>query len=183
MKKMIFVLVAIAGLGLTSCGNSNQKQSAEKVETAAEPTVDVKKAKCLEDLLATAETNVGKEVVLKGKIAHTCKHSGRRCFVVGNDSTLSIRVEAKGNIGGFNRELIGSTVAIKGLLREVKVTEKEINEMEESYKQKQAEAKAGEGHCDTELNNIQNMRDWMKTNNKDFYAIYYIDGMEFEVVE
>ena len=183
MKKSIFVVVALLGLGLASCGNSGKKQAEEAPVKTEVKAVDVEKAVVLEDLLAKAETEVGKEVTLKGKIVHTCKHSGRRCFVVGNDSTTSIRVEAKGNIGGFNRELIGSTVAIKGILRENRMTEKDITAMEEEYKKKQAEAKAGEGHCDTELKNIQAMRDWMKANNKEFYSIYYMDGMEFEVVE
>lgn len=181
MKKIIFVLAAVLGLGLSSCGNTNKQQTQEKAEPVA--TVDVSKAQILEDLLATAETQVGKEVVLKGTITHTCKHSGRRCFVMGKDSTLSIRVEAKGNIGGFNRELIGSKVAIKGILRENRLTEKDITAMEEEYKKQQAAAKEGEGHCDTELKNVQGMRDWMKSNSKEYYSIYYMDGMEFEVVE
>ena len=183
MRKSIFVVVAFLGLGLASCGNSNQKQTTENVAPVEVKTVDVDKALSLEDILAKAETEVGKEIILKGKVAHTCKHSGRRCFVLGNDSTTSIRVEAKGNIGGFNRELIGSEVAIKGILRENRMTEQDINAMEEEYKKQQAAAKPGEGHCDTELKNVQNMRDWMKANNKEFYSIYYIDGMEFEVVE
>ena len=183
MKKVIFVVVAVLGFGLASCGNGSKKQAAEPAAQTQELKVDVAKAVVLEDLLATAESQVGKEVVLKGKISHTCKHSGRRCFVLGNDSTLSMRVEAKGNIGGFNRELIGSTVAIKGVLRENRLTDKDINALEEEYKKQQAAAKPGEGHCDTELKNIQGMRDWMKTNEKEYYSIYYMDGMEFEVIE
>ena len=183
MKKVIFMAAAILTLGLASCGNGSKKQTAEAPAQPEVVTVDVAKAVTVEQLLETAETQVGKEVVLKGKITHTCKHSGRRCFVVGKDSTLTIRVEAKGNIGGFNRELIGSTVAIKGLLKENRLTEKDIDAMEEEYKKQQAAAKPGEGHCDTELKNVQGMRDWMKENKKEFYSIYYMDGMEFEVVE
>ena len=184
MKKIIFVVIAFLGFGLASCGNSSKKQTTDEKTVQSEvKTVDVEKALCLEDILAKAETEVGKEVVLKGKITHTCKHSGRRCFVVGKDDKTSIRVEAKGNIGGFNRELIGSVVAIKGILRENRMTEEDIDAMEAEYKKQQEAAKPGEGHCDTELKNIQGMRDWMKANNKEFYSIYYMDGMEFEVVE
>ena len=183
MKNFIFVAVALLGFGLTSCGNAGKKQAAEVAPQTVVKTVDVEKAKCLEDILSEAETLVGKEVVLKGKITHTCKQSGRRCFVVGKDETTSIRVEAKGNIGGFNRELIGSQVAIKGILRETRMTEKDIDALEAEYKKQQAEAKEGEGHCDSELKNVQGMRDWMKSNKKEFYSIYYMDGMDFEVME
>ena len=183
MKKIIFVVVAVLGFGLASCGNGKQQQAKAKAEQPKAATVDVASAQTVEDLLSVADSLVGKEVVLKGKISHTCKHSGRRCFVVGKDSTVSIRVEAKGNIGGFNRELIGSNVAIKGLLRENRLTEADIDAMEEEYKKQQAAAKPGEGHCDTELKNVQGMRDWMKANKKEFYSIYFMDGMEFEVIE
>ena len=37
--------------------------------------------------------------------------------------------------------------------------------------------------CQAELANISEMRDWMKKNNKDYYAIYYLDGEEFSIVE
>ena len=43
----------------------------------------------MEDILKDAEKNVDKEVVLKGFITHTCKHSGRRCFVMGKDQKTS----------------------------------------------------------------------------------------------
>ena len=184
MKKIIFVVVAFLGLGMASCGNSSKKQETAVTPQTEVKTVDVEKALYLEDLLTKAETEVGKEVVLRGKITHTCKHSGRRCFVVGkNDSTLSIRVEAKGNIGGFNRELIGSEVAIKGILRENRMSEEDIKSMEEELKKQQANAKNGAESCDSEMKNIKGMRDWMKANNKEFYSIYFMEGLEFEVVE
>ena len=181
MKNFIYVAVAILTLGFASCGNS-KKQAAE-APVQNEVKVDVAKALYLDDILAQADSLVGQEVTLRGVITHTCKHSGRRCFIENKDKSASIRVEAKGNIGGFNRELVGSEVAVKGTLRANKMTEADIDAMEAEYKKKQAEAKPGEGHCDTELKNIQGMRDWMKANNKEFYSIYYMDGMEFEVVE
>ena len=181
MKKIVYVMVAVLGLGLTACGNSNKKQASEATEQTETVAVDVNKAVCVEDLLAKAETQVDKEVVLKGVITHTCKHSGRRCFVVGKDQKTTIRVEAKGNIGGFNRELIGSEVAIKGTLRENRLTKEYIDQMEEELNDKQGKADAET--CETEMKNIQGMRDWMKQNNKDFYSLYYIDGLEYEVVE
>lgn len=37
--------------------------------------------------------------------------------------------------------------------------------------------------CDAELSNIENMRKWMKENNKDYYSIYFVEGTDYEVVE
>ena len=50
-------------------------------------------------------------------------------------------------------------------------------------KEKQGKAEGNGETCDAEMNNIQSMREWMKTNNKDYYSIYYIDGTEYEVAE
>lgn len=183
MKKYFFVMAAFTMLlGFSACGNSNKK-AAETAEVATAPAVDASNAVYVEDLLQTAEANVGKDVTLKGFITHTCKHSGRRCFVVGKDQKTSLRIEAKGNIGGFNRELIGSEVVIKGVLRENRLTKEYIDQAEEELKEKQGKEEGNGETCNAEMNNIQNMRAWMKANNKDYYSIYYVDGTDYEVVE
>lgn len=178
MKKFMYLAVAALALNLAACGNSSKKS-----ESAADTVVvSSAQAKYVEDILDSAESNVGKEVTLKGFITHTCKHSGRRCFVVGKDQQTSIRVEAKGEIGGFNRELIGSEVIIKGVLRENKLSKEYIDQMEEAVNEKKAGGESAES-CESEMQNITAMRRWMKENNKDSYSVYYIDGMNYEVVE
>lgn len=92
-----------------------------------------------------------------------------------------MRVEAKGNIGGFNRELIGSEVIIKGILKEDRITEEYLNEIETKFAK--ANKNANGEHCDTETKNINSMRKWMKENNKDYYSIYYLEGQDYEVVQ
>ena len=134
MKKLFFIVAAACLLTATSCVNNGKKsETSQEQPTAA---LSVNEAKYVEDILKDAEKNVDKEVVLKGFITHTCKHSGRRCFVMGKDQKTSVRVEAKGNIGGFNRELIGSEVIIKGILRENRLTKEYIDQAEEELKEK-----------------------------------------------
>lgn len=181
MKKLFFIVAAACLLTVTSCVNNNKKSETSQEQSTA--ALSVNEAKYVEDILKDAEKNVDKEVVLKGFITHTCKHSGRRCFVMGKDQKTSVRVEAKGNIGGFNRELIGSEVIIKGILRENRLTKEYIDQAEEELKEKQGKAEGNGETCDAEMNNIQSMREWMKANNKDYYSIYYIDGTEYEVAE
>ena len=38
-------------------------------------------------------------------------------------------------------------------------------------------------HCNSEKNSIQQMREWMKNHNKDFYSIYYVNGIDYEIVK
>ena len=111
MKKLIILSAAALCLGFTSCGNQNQPIDSVAVEDSV--LVNVDEAISVEAVLNQADSLVNKEVTLKGVITHICKHSGRHCFMVGEqDSTLSMRIDAKGNIGGFNRELNGSEVAV-----------------------------------------------------------------------
>lgn len=183
MKKLYFFIAALAvSMAFTSCGNSKKQSEESSTAGQVNQALDVSKALYVEEILKNAEKEVGKEITLKGFVTHTCKHSGRRCFVMGNDQKTSIRVEAIGNIGGFNRELIGSELVIKGILRENKLTKEYIDQAEEELKEKQGKESNGET-CDAELSNIENMRKWMKENNKDYYSIYFVEGTDYEVVE
>ena len=178
MKNLIYVSVAVLVMAFTSCGNKTTEKDNTTEETVV---VDINKGKSVEAILDSAASNVGKEVVIRGIVDHTCSHSGRRCFILGDNPELTMRVEAKGNIGGFNRELSGSELAIKGILREKFVSEEEIKAMEQLAAEK-AE-KEGADHCDSEMKAIQSMRKWMKDNNKEAFSEYYIDGTDFEVIE
>ena len=178
MKKIIYLAAAVLMITLASCGS---KQADKNVTEDKAQVVDVTKGQTVEEILATAGENVGKEVVIRGIVDHTCTHSGRRCFILGTDPSLTMRVEATGNIGGFNRELSGSEIAIKGILREQFVSPEEIAKLEEQLKAK--EEKEGADHCDSEAKAIQSMRQWMKDHNRESYSEYYIDGTDYEVVE
>ena len=181
MNKLIYVMAAVFTLSVAACGNASKKS--ETTAAADSAAVDSTSALDVTDVLATAETNAGKPVTIKGLVTHTCKHSGRRCFLVGKDQKTSIRVEAKGNIGGFNRELIGSEIIVKGTLRENGLTKEYIDQMEKDVNEKKIKEDGSAESCQAEMNNIASMREWMKANNKDFYSIYYVDGTDYEVAE
>lgn len=173
MKKIIFALAI--SLAMVACSNSSKPQNEEKnVEQTATAAVI-----SLDDMLASADKYLDKEVTFKGYVTHTCKHAGKRCFMQGENKNISIRVEAKGEIGGFNRELIGNEITVTGTLKEKRLSVNEINEMEKVIETKSLNTDGSEESCDTERANIQEMRDWMKANDKDYFAIYYVDGIKY----
>ncbi len=179
MKKYLLILTAV--LALAACKNNQPKN-----QNAAEATQTENSAVAvfsLDNLMANAETQVGKTVKVTGYVTHTCKHSGRRCFIADEENKVNIRVEAKGKIGGFNRELVGSKIEVTGALREKRLSTAEIDEMEKAIAEKRVKGDGSEESCDAETANVQKMREWMKERGKDYYAIYYIDGEEYSEVK
>ncbi len=180
MKKMMFL--AIMAICLSSCTNKSTEEKGNNSDSTTAQVSDIAVYR-LDNLLAVADQLVDKKVTVKGSVTHTCKHSGKRCFIVGDNENVSMRVEAKGNIGGFNRELVGSELAITGVVKERRLTKEYIDQYEKDVNEKKVKEDGSAETCQAELANINEMRDWMKKNNKDYYAIYYMDGEEFSIVE
>ncbi len=180
MKKLLYI-ISVALLMVSCIGTGSKKSSSE--QSAETKSATESKIYSLDDLLLVAETLVDTEVTVKGTVTHTCKHSGRRCFMVGEDQKTSFRVEAKGDLGGFNRELIGSELAMTGMLRENRLTTEYLDAWEEQLKEQEGKEDGSAESCEAETNNINNMREWMKNNNKEYYSLYFMDGTAFEVLE
>jgi len=136
----------------------------------------------IEQVMEVAADKVGQEVRFSGVVNHVCAHSGKRCILKNNDGNLSIRVEATGKLEGFNKEIAGNDLLVTGILREKRLDAAYIKEWESEIKAKHKGEEGGK-HCSSEMANIEEMRSWMKDNNKDYYAIYYVDGTSYEVVE
>jgi hypothetical protein len=113
MKKLILTL--LVALLLFSCGNQKKKDQA----TANEPAAEVV-ALTVDQLYENATDMVDKEIVLTGTVMHVCQQGGERCFLMGSNEDINIRVEAGEKIGAFSQELMGSSVEITGVLKEVK---------------------------------------------------------------
>ncbi len=182
MKKILLLTAVLVGIA-TACNNKRaEQQTAVQDGEVKESVADVPVYK-LDSLLKNADRFVDQTVTVRGFVTHTCKHSGKRCFIVGDDPNASFRIEAGGEIGGFNRELIGSELAITGIVKERRLTKEYIDRYEEEVNEKKHKEDGSAETCQAELNNINEMREWMKAHNKDYYSIYYMDGKNYEVME
>jgi len=170
MKKL-FLLTALS-IALFSCSGNRNKSAV----TNEFPVYE------LDELLKVAEQEVDNTVTVVGYVTHVCKHSGKRCFIVGESQKTSLRVEAAGDFGGFDRELEGSKLSITGVLMEDRWSEEFISEMEKNVHARMEEDGSVE-KCAAELSNINDMRQWMKDNDKDYFVFYYMDGLSFDVLE
>lgn len=158
-----------------ACNSKKETRQKEKNETEMLP-------KTIDEVVENAEDNVGKVVFVQGLVYHTCEHSGRRCFLVNADESLSIRVEVGGEIKHFEKELVGATIKLKGTLEEKRLTGKYIDEFEEKIKASK-DSEEGREHYNAQMNNIKKMRKWMEDHQKEYYPIYFIAGESYEVVE
>ncbi|MFA9370593.1 MAG: hypothetical protein ACERIH_02700 [Labilibaculum antarcticum] len=166
------------------CMSCNLKQKETKKDNIEENQLaqSEKSVVTIDQLMVNAEQLVGKEVHFKGLVNHVCAHSGKRCILKNTTGNLSIRVEATGGLEGFDKEIAGNDIEVSGTLREKRLDEASIDEWETEVNAKNASEEGGK-NCSSEMANIKEMRDWMKDNNKNYYAIYYVDGDSYEVVE
>lgn len=112
MKKLLFF--GIVSILFFACGmqNKNQQKTEDKPTEAVVLTVD--------ELYQNAAEMAGKEVIVKGTVMHVCKQGGARCFLMGSNEDINIRVEAGEKIGAFSQEQMGSELEIAGILKIVK---------------------------------------------------------------
>ncbi len=170
IKKMILLAVSAAAVSLTSCS-----RPAESAGLAGESiTVD--------SLLGLAETRVGDTLVVRGFVRHTCKKSGRRCFISDSERQSKVRVEAGGEIGSFSPALIGQEVAVRGVLREKRTSMADVEKALETIESKMEAETDGKDACETTLNTLAAKKAYMELKGRDYYSDYFIDGMECQVV-
>lgn len=105
-------LLSVIVFLLFGCGNQGKKQQ----EAVEQPEVVL----TVDELYQKAAELADKEVIVKGTVMHVCKQGGGRCFLMGSNEDINIRVEAGEKIGAFNQEQMGSELEIAGILKIVR---------------------------------------------------------------
>ena len=135
---------------------------------------------------------VEKAVILEGTVLHTCKHGGKRMFLVDGNDSISVEVTAGNDIPKFEESLIGSRVRVFGTLKEERIDEKYLADWETEVKKPVENHDAGvhtgaKGHedqgTDEKLAQINNLRDQLKQSGKDHLSFYSIEANKFEEVK
>ena len=114
MKKLI--LTSLIAMLLFSCANQKKQEQA----TSSEPAVTEAEALTIDQLYEKVTDMVDKEIVVTGTVMHVCQHGGERCFLMGSNEDINIRIEAGEKIGTFSQEMMGSDLQITGVLKQVK---------------------------------------------------------------
>ncbi|TLX71484.1 hypothetical protein E9993_20240 [Labilibacter sediminis] len=150
MKMKNLLLSAFFALLIVACATKQAKQKKEdscctaKTEKSSSCYQDDKKtASCcagketetdsllavitVDQLLLAPEKYIEKKVDLKGLVAHTCKKSGKKMFLKGENDSVFIRVEAGENISQFEADLEGDSIVATGYINVIALEHKHKN--------------------------------------------------------
>ncbi len=174
MKKSLSVIFIV--LAITACNNTGDKRTSRENGDPATPVV-------IDELLKNPGPYVEKKVVVEGLVTHVCRHSGARLHLKAGSTNEFVRVEAKGDIGQFDRELEGDHLEIRGVFRS-QIIDKEYLAKWENELTSGAQAPAGShahsaGEGETEL--LTEIKYALENSGKDQITQVWIDGESFSV--
>jgi len=182
MLKKVFGVIVIAAL-LYSCG-TNQKEA----ETATEKI-------SVENLMASIDNYIDKDIIVSGTVSHVCAHGGKRLFLIGENPDIAIKVIPNEEIGVFSKDLEGSLINIYGKVKELRIDEAYITDMEkemsEGIESEAAHTHDGEHNAEekevgldsAQVAKIAEMRQEVAESGKGYISQYWIEATKFEVSE
>lgn len=193
MKKVNLLLIALASVMAFSSCNSNKKTETENETETIQTIVTV------DELLANAEQEIDNVVLLEGVCTHICSHGGKKLFLMGDDDSKTIRVEASDDIGAFKPESVNSIVKVKGTLKEERIDEAYLTQWEarlaegvvdehgEDGEGCETELKAqGQEELDSETARIKDFREKIavrnETEGKNYLSFYYVEAIEYTIL-
>lgn len=198
MKKIILSIFIIAVI-FNACENAAQKkESSQNTEQLViEETISID----LKDFESKAGDFVGKQIKLSGTIDHVCTHGGQKMFIVSEESDIRVKIVTGENMAAFNTELEGESLAVVGIVDELRVDEEYLREWEEELKdssgqeeeneamhagEKKGEEHVGDGeHHEEEsgdMKQINKLRQQLLESGKDYLSFFSVICVEYEVV-
>lgn len=195
---------------LVSCNNSQNNQAT--TETSEQEVVVENVILVINDFDASAVDYVGKEVQIAGLVNHTCKHGGKRMFLIDPETEITVKIEASEQVSSFDAELEGSEVLVNGIITELIIDEAYLTQWEQEIKEElenptepeEEHAEGEEGHEEGEgehhhassglgekadqgehkdpFETINNYRNEIKESGTDHLAFYSIECISFEII-
>ena len=184
MIKKVLGILAVAAI-MVSCSNKEQKKDACCDKEVTKVTVD--------QVMADLQAFVDKDLVIVGTVNHVCSHGGKRMFIMGEDPEVAIKITPNEEIGVFEKELEGSHVIVTGVLKELRIDEAYVANLEKEISEgSDSEAihdHSGGTHDETEEANeekkhqIEAMRNQIAESENGYYSQFWIEASKFEVKE
>lgn len=180
MTNKLFAFLFLAAGLLSSCDSGLKKEARD----TSHDTVMVS----VLTFLGQADTLANRQVIIEGTVFHTCKHGGKRLFLVDGSDSVRVEVTAGGEITKFDEALVGSRIRVYGTLKEERIDEKYLNEWENEIKNPKETHEVGlhsgaKGHEDQDVNdklaNVAALRADLKASGKDHLSFYSIEAWKY----
>lgn len=183
MFKKLFLFTIPCIFLLASCNQGTKVAETPKADTATLAVLT---------FFDTAVNYVGKTIRIEGTVIHTCKHGGKRMFLVDGNDSIRVEVTTGNNIPKFDESLIGSRVKVLGLLKEERVDAKYLNEWEAEVMKPEETQSTGihtgaKGHEDRgtqeKLDEINSLRSDLKNSGKDHLSFFSVEAISYTVAK
>jgi hypothetical protein len=182
MIKKVLGILAITAI-MFSCGNKEQKKE-EACCNKEKATVTVDKV--MEDMASYVDKNI----VIVGTVNHVCSHGGKRMFIMGENPDVAIKITPSEEIGVFEKELEGSHVMVTGVVKELRIDEAYVANLENDDAESEAmHDHSGGTHEETEeaakekQHQLDAMREKIAQSETGYYSQFWIEASKFEVKE
>ena len=179
MRNNFFCFLIILITLFSSCDRSSRQTSDELADTVLLTVASFD---------TSAYALVEKPVLIEGTVYHTCKHGGKRLFLIDGTDSIRVEVTTGPDIVKFEESLVGSSIRILGILKEERIDEKYLNEWEAEVKQPAEGHETGlhtgaKGHEDQDtqakLDQINALREQLKNSGQDHLSFYSIEAISF----
>lgn len=186
---MLKKLMLVISLSLLFIACNNQKEDNKPEETTEIPELT------LANFHDGTELKAEQEVWVTGNVVHTCRHSGKKMFIVDENGDNKLRIDAGGEISEFDVALEGSKVKVKGIVEEERIDDNYLNEWESELKAEGESEAIGEGGCteeqpedydeektqhENQMNRIKELRARIAENGKGYVSFYSLKAVEME---
>ncbi|MBO4806188.1 MAG: hypothetical protein J5554_09115 [Paludibacteraceae bacterium] len=200
-----FLVFAFATL-LMSCGGAgNQSQNGEGQETPSCCQLKATKVYTPTEVMDNGEELLETEIQVQGAVKKVCCRSGKKCFLVDDSlSSKPLTVMAAADMDTFPKSLKGQTIVVKGIVKENRITKQSIEEKLQAVAsanqgatpeaegksccKKEASEEAhghngSHGHCGQGNGDLDQMKAWMESHDKDYFPIYFVEAVGYAEVE
>ena len=174
MKNLAYVLICL--MLLVSC-KQESKQAESKNQDQTEQVAETPLI-AIADFDNKAGEFVSKEVKVKGIVDHVCKHGGKKLLLVTDDGNVHVTSDTR-----FEESLVGSEIALNGVVAEERIDEAYLLKMEEDNIKNHSEGQSSDEQFEARKNHIKEYRDQMKANNADHisnYSLEYVSHVEIQ---
>lgn len=179
MNRIFIALLIISAFAVTSCNSGTKDEQAATNDTTMLSVLTFSQQ---------ADSCIDKPVIIEGTVYHTCKHGGKRMFIIDGTDSIRVEITAGPNINKFDEALAGSRVRVTGILKEERIDTKYLNEWEAEVLKPEEGHETGihtgvaghEDHTkDDKLNQIKALREDLANSGKDHLSFFSIEASSY----